>query len=114
MLALLLIAAPLVCEAQQAISVPRIAVLLFSAPPPVGPNFAEPFSEGLQALGYVEGRNIAIEYRYADGKSDRLGELAAELVRMKVDIIVAAFTPAEHRRGRPEGFQASRAPLPAA
>lgn len=92
--ALLLITAPLASEAQPAINVPRIAVLMFFAAPPVGPNFAEPFREGLRELGYVEGQNIAIEYRYAEGQADRLSALAAELVRLKVDIIVAAFTPA--------------------
>ena len=44
----------------------------------------------LRELGYIEGQNIAIEYRYAEGKNDRLPELAAELVRLKVDIIVVA------------------------
>ena len=44
----------------------------------------------LRELGYIEGKNIAIEYRYAEGKPDRFSELAAELVRLKVDIIVAA------------------------
>ena len=50
--------------------------------------------EGLRELGYVEGKNIAIEYRFAEGKEDRLRELAAELVRLKVDIIVAAASAA--------------------
>jgi putative ABC transport system substrate-binding protein len=52
------------------------------------------FKEGLQKLGYVEGRNIQIEFRSAEGKSERLAGLAAELVRLKVDILVAAQTPA--------------------
>ena len=51
---------------------------------------ADAFRQGLRELGYVEGRNIAIEYRYAEGKSDRLPALAAELVRIKIDIIVSA------------------------
>jgi putative ABC transport system substrate-binding protein len=50
----------------------------------------EAFRQGLRGLGYVEGQNIAIEYRYADGKSDRLAELALELVRLKTDVLVAA------------------------
>jgi putative tryptophan/tyrosine transport system substrate-binding protein len=51
---------------------------------------AEPIRLALRELGYIEGQNIAIEYRYAEGKRDRLSELAAELVRLKVDIILAA------------------------
>ena len=47
----------------------------------------------LRELGYIEGQNIAIEYRYAEGKADRLLDLAAELVRLKVDVILATATP---------------------
>jgi putative ABC transport system substrate-binding protein len=49
--------------------------------------------EGLRELGYVEGQNIAFEFRSAEGKLDRLPELAAELVRLKVDVIVALYVP---------------------
>jgi putative ABC transport system substrate-binding protein len=69
--------------------VPRIGVLLVSGPEPMGP-----FREALRDLGYVEGRTIQVEVRSAEGKADRLPELAAELVRGKVDIIVASLTPA--------------------
>ena len=51
---------------------------------------AEAFRQGLRKLGYVEGKNIVIEYRHAEGKYDRLPRLAAELVRLKVDLIVIA------------------------
>jgi hypothetical protein len=54
----------------------------------------EAFRQGLQELGYVEGRNIVIAYRYAEGRFDRLPELAAELVNLKVDVIVAVVTQA--------------------
>ena len=52
------------------------------------------FQEGLRKLGYVEGQNITIEYRYAEEKLDRLPDMANELVRSKVDLIVAVSTPA--------------------
>jgi putative ABC transport system substrate-binding protein len=57
--------------------------------PDVFPESIEAFRQGLRELGYVEGRNIAIEYRWAEGKPERMRELAAELVRLKVDVIVA-------------------------
>jgi ABC-type uncharacterized transport system substrate-binding protein len=75
-------------EAQQT-KVPRIGYLLSGSPSTTTPEFREAFIQGLRDLGYVEGTNIAIEYRWAQGKLDRLPELAAELVRLKVDIILA-------------------------
>jgi putative tryptophan/tyrosine transport system substrate-binding protein len=54
---------------------------------------AEAIRLALRGLGYIEGQNIATEYRYAEGKQDRLPELAAELVRLKVDLILVAATP---------------------
>ena len=51
------------------------------------------FRQGLRDLGWIEGKNISIEYRYAEGRSDRLPDLAADLVRLKVDVIVASVTP---------------------
>ena len=56
----------------------------------MSPTRFEAFRLALRELGYIEGQNIAIEYRYAEGKRDRCPELAAELVRLKVDIIVVA------------------------
>ncbi|MEK7783619.1 MAG: ABC transporter substrate-binding protein, partial [Candidatus Binatota bacterium] len=76
-------------EAQQAKKVPRIGVLWLYSPDIASP-FAEAFRQGLRGLGYVEGQNIALEERWAEGRFDRLPSLAAELVRLNVDIIVTA------------------------
>jgi putative ABC transport system substrate-binding protein len=87
-----LLAAPLAVEAQQAAKVARIGYM--------SPNLAdwphthEAFRQGLRDLGYVEGRNLVIEYRDAEGKLERLPALAAELVALKVDVIVAPNTVA--------------------
>ena len=75
--------------AQQPKKVPRIGYLSPRDPATESAR-AEAIRLALRELGYIEGQNIAIEYRYAEGKRDRLPELAAELVRLKVDIIVAA------------------------
>jgi putative ABC transport system substrate-binding protein len=75
--------------AQQPKKVPRIGYLS-STDPATESIRSEAIRLALRALGYVEGQNVAIEYRYAEGKNDRLPELAAELARLKVDIIVAA------------------------
>jgi putative ABC transport system substrate-binding protein len=74
-------------EAQQPKKVPRIGYLDGSSPSSVAAR-TEAFRQGLRELGYVEGKNIVIEHRYAEGKLDRLPALAAELVRLKVDVIV--------------------------
>src|SRR4249920_1811820 len=76
-------------EAQQPKKVPRIAYLSSSDPATESAR-AEAIRLALRERGYIEGQNIAIEYRYTEGKRDRLPELAAELVRLKVDIIVVA------------------------
>jgi putative ABC transport system substrate-binding protein len=80
-------------QAQQAMKVPRIGYLSagFSSPKPAR---TEAFRQGLRDLGYVEGQNILIEYRYAEGKLGRLPGLAAELLRLNVDLIFAYSTPA--------------------
>lgn len=77
--------------AQQVRKLPRVGVLVGASPPY---PFADAFRQGLQALGYLEGRNIALEIRYTMGRSDRAAELAAELVRLGVDVIVAHYTQA--------------------
>jgi putative tryptophan/tyrosine transport system substrate-binding protein len=88
-----LLAAPLAAEAQQAGKVARIGYLT-SGSYTTAPHLVEAFLQGLRDLGYVEGQNIVIEQRYADGKAERLPGLAAELVNLKVDVIVASGTPA--------------------
>ena len=89
LVAVVLLAVGVIAEAQQPKKVPRIGYL--SAPDPASESTrAEAIRLALRELGYIEGQNIAIEYRYAEGKRDRFPELAAELVRLKVDIIVVA------------------------
>jgi putative ABC transport system substrate-binding protein len=69
--------------------IPRIGYLMQQSAPAGSPSrLLEAFLEGLRELGYVEGKNVAIEYRYTEGKNERLPELVAELARLKVDIIV--------------------------
>ncbi|HTM11042.1 MAG TPA: ABC transporter substrate-binding protein, partial [Verrucomicrobiae bacterium] len=88
---MMLLALCVVCasaKAQQARKVPRIGLLaLFSA---ANRAQKDAFRQGLSDLGYSEGKNIVIEYRYAEGNLNRLTELASELVRLKVDVIVTA------------------------
>src|SRR2546425_13244451 len=83
---------PLAAGAQQPAQVPRIG-MLSSFFPSDTVRWHEAFRQGLRDLGWVEGKNISIEYRIAEGRIDRLPDLAADLVRLKVDIIVAATTP---------------------
>ena len=81
--------AALTAEAQAPAKVPRIGFLSVLSPTD-NPHLLEAFRQGLRELGYVEGQNIAIEYRFGEGRPERLPALAAELVRLKVDIIVTA------------------------
>jgi putative ABC transport system substrate-binding protein len=78
-------------SAQQPKKVPRIGFLNASSPSSVAAR-VDAFRQGLRELGYVEGKTIVVEYRHADGKQDRLHELANELVRLGVEIIVAGGT----------------------
>jgi len=88
-----LIAAPLAVRAQQAGKVHRIG-FLGNSTPALEANLVGPFREGLRELGYLEGRNILIEYRWAEGKYERFPALIGELIALKVDVIVTAGTPA--------------------
>ena len=85
------LSAPLAAEAQPAAKVARIGYLVDE--PASGLHLAEAFLQGLRDLGYVEGRNLVIERRYAEGKRERFPALAAELVALEVDVIVVAGTP---------------------
>ena len=87
-----LLAVAVIAEAQQLEKIPRIGYLGGTSYS-VNSARVEAFRQGLRELGYVEGKNIAIEWRYAEGKLDRLPTLAAELVRLKVDVIVSAGPP---------------------
>ena len=82
-----LLAVAVIAEAQQPTKIPRIGYLTAASPSTISARI-EAFRQGLRELGYVEGKNIVIEWRYAEGKPDRLPALAAELVRLKVDVIV--------------------------
>jgi putative ABC transport system substrate-binding protein len=88
-LVVVLLALGVTAEAQQPTKVPRIGYLS-NTDAATGSPRAEGIRLALRELGYIEGQNIAFEYRYAEGKVDRAPELAAELVRLKVDIIVVA------------------------
>jgi putative ABC transport system substrate-binding protein len=92
-LSAMLLALGFPAEAEQAKKISTIGVLAAPSASFISPR-VNAFREGLHDLGYVEGKNIAIEYRYAEGKLDQLPALAAELVRLKVDVIVAVGTPA--------------------
>ena len=104
-----LLAASLAAEAQQVEKVPRIGVLSPGSPPGAGRNPTDlavlfgAFRESLRELGYVEGQNIKIESRWAEGNYDRLPSLAADLVRLKVDVIVTYGTPASQAAKRATG-----------
>jgi ABC-type uncharacterized transport system substrate-binding protein len=91
LLVLALLATPLAAETQEAGKVPVIGYLMERSGPT---EFDEAFRRGLHALGYFERRNIVVEYRWADGKAERLPALAAELVKLNVNVIITAGTPA--------------------
>ena len=85
-----LLAAPLAAEAQQPPKTARIGFMSLSS----GPTPTMDISPGLRELGWIEGQNLAIEYRWAASREDQLPVLAVELVRLKVDVIVTSSTPA--------------------
>jgi putative ABC transport system substrate-binding protein len=89
-----LLAAPLAVDAQQREKTARIGLLLGGSPTPPALERVEAFKHRLNEFGYLEGKNLAIEYRWAEGKPERFPGFAAELVHLRVDVIVAATTPA--------------------
>src|SRR6516165_11499878 len=89
----ILLAVGVTAGAQQPGKIPRIG-FLGNSTAALEENLVEPFRQGLHDLGYVEGKNILIEYRWAEGMYDRFPALIGELVAQKVDIIVTAGTPA--------------------
>ncbi len=84
-----LLFAPFAAEGQPPGRVPRIGLLRAGSPPD---PLTEAFRQGLRELGYVEGQNLVIEYRWAEGKPERYPELIADLVRLKVDVLVVSGT----------------------
>lgn len=87
----MLVLAALAADAQQPAKVPRIGVLI-SGSPTTHRFMADAFRQDLRELGHIEGQNISLEYRWAEGKLDHLPALAAELVRLKVDVLVTGGT----------------------
>jgi putative ABC transport system substrate-binding protein len=94
------LAAPLAAEAQQAGKVYRIGLLGASPPGSPGWRLWEAFFQGLRDLGYTEGRDFIVEGRYSEGREERLSELAGELVRLHVDVIVAGAGQPVHAVSR--------------
>jgi putative ABC transport system substrate-binding protein len=89
----ILLATPLAADAQQTSSGLRRIGYLGSSSPTLEPTYVEAFRQQLRHLGYIEGQHIAIEYRWAEGRADRLSNLAAELVRLDPAVIVTTGTP---------------------
>jgi putative tryptophan/tyrosine transport system substrate-binding protein len=91
-IAVMLMGFGVLAEPQQPAKISRMGLLTWAAAPP--PSSTTPFEQGLRQLGYVEGQNMAIERRYANGQMDRLPELAVDLVRLPLDVILTQSFPA--------------------
>jgi len=91
-----------VAQAQEPARIPRIGILSGSSASFFSAR-VEAFRQRLRELGYVEGKNILIEYRYAEGKREQLPDLVAELVRLKVDVIVTVGAPAAQAAKKASG-----------
>jgi putative tryptophan/tyrosine transport system substrate-binding protein len=90
LIAVVLLALGVIAEAQQPKKVPRIGYVSGTGDPKTPGPLVGGFRQGLRDLGYIEGKNILVEYRYAEGKLDRIPGLVAELVQLKVDVFVSA------------------------
>ena len=88
----ILLAVAVIAEAQQSTKIPRIGFLA-AATPATAAHLVEAFKQGLRQHGYVEGQNVVLELRFGEGKAEQFPVLAAELVRLKVDVIVALTNP---------------------
>jgi putative ABC transport system substrate-binding protein len=84
---------PIAVRAQQPGQMKRVGVLMALANNALGQGYAEVFQQELQRLGWTDGRNVAIDYRWGEGRIEPLAEFAAEFVRLKVDVIVTTSTP---------------------
>jgi putative tryptophan/tyrosine transport system substrate-binding protein len=94
LVAVVLLALGVTAEAQQPAKVPRIGYLSRTGDSKNPGPQVEGFRQGLRDLGYIEGKNIVVEYRYSEGKSDRYPSLVAELFQLKVDVLVLGPLPA--------------------
>ena len=94
-------------------AMPVIGFLGIGSPGPVRAPYLAAFREGLSETAYIEGQNLAVEYRWAEGSSDRLPPTAADLVGRKVDVIVTRAAPCRHWRRKPQP-RPSRSSSPAA
>jgi nucleotide-binding universal stress UspA family protein len=101
---------PLPAWAQQPGKLPTIGFLVAGTPSSHG-QWVAAFVQRLRELGWIEGRTVAIEYRWAEGRTERAAEIAAEFVRLKVDIIVTSATAAGRVSRMILGQKTSRAPL---
>jgi len=93
---IVIFAAPLAAEAQRVAKIPRVGFLSTLSAGVDSADMRGGFLQGLQDLGYVEDRNIVIEWRFADGKVDRLADFAADLVHQSIDVIVCTHDPVVH------------------
>ena len=109
--ALALLAAPLAADAQRAGRTPRVG-MLYVGTLQGGNRCDEAFRAGLAELGYIEGKSVFLEVRAGEGKLDRLGELAADLVRLKVDVIFAPGTVVAQSAKRAKVTTPSSSPAP--
>jgi hypothetical protein len=96
---------PLAASAQQQSGKPPTIGFLGAASPLAWSKWVDSFVQRLRELGWIEGRNVAIEYRWAEGRSERYAEIAAEFVRRNVDVIVTSASPQSPQSRKHPSFQ---------